>query len=140
MLEAAAHGCWSFVDDAPEEPVELGAALVRAAGEVCGSRRHVERTRHQHLPPFALRSVVRCAKRDVVHTARAHAAIGELGLNQHIDVVAQRLAVRGKTKAGAVLADLMETRYRSLVTAAVIGLLAANTAWSLIALARVGQG
>jgi hypothetical protein len=39
-----------------------------------------------------------------------------------------------------VLADLMETRYRSLVTAAVIGLLAANTAWSLIALARVGQG
>jgi len=39
-----------------------------------------------------------------------------------------------------VLADLMETRYRSLVTAAVIGLLAANTVWSLIALARVGQG
>jgi hypothetical protein len=39
-----------------------------------------------------------------------------------------------------VLADLMETRYRSLVTAGIIGLLAANTVWSLIALGRVGQG
>jgi hypothetical protein len=39
-----------------------------------------------------------------------------------------------------VLADLMETRYRSQVTAGIIGLLAANTIWCLIALARVGQG
>ncbi|HLW84523.1 MAG TPA: hypothetical protein VKR60_04860 [Candidatus Sulfotelmatobacter sp.] len=38
-----------------------------------------------------------------------------------------------------VLADLMETRYRPLVTAAILGLLAANTLWSLVALARVGQ-
>lgn len=39
-----------------------------------------------------------------------------------------------------VLADLMETGYRRWVTAGVIGLLAANTVWSLIALARVGLG
>ena len=39
-----------------------------------------------------------------------------------------------------VLADLMETRYRSVVTASIIGLLVANTVWSLIALGRVGQG
>ena len=39
-----------------------------------------------------------------------------------------------------VLADLMETSYRSVVTAGIIGLLAANTLWSLIALGRVGQG
>jgi hypothetical protein len=39
-----------------------------------------------------------------------------------------------------VLADLMETRYRPLVTACVIGLVAANTAWSLVALARVVPG
>ena len=39
-----------------------------------------------------------------------------------------------------VLADLMETRYRSFVTAGVIGLLAANTVWSLLALGKVGQG
>lgn len=39
-----------------------------------------------------------------------------------------------------VLADLMETRYRPWVTAGVFGLLAANTVWSLMALARVGSG
>ena len=39
-----------------------------------------------------------------------------------------------------VLADLMETSYRPFVTAGIIGLLAANTVWSLIALGRVGQG
>jgi hypothetical protein len=39
-----------------------------------------------------------------------------------------------------VLADLMETSYRPWVTAGIIGLLAANTVWSLIALGRVGQG
>jgi len=39
-----------------------------------------------------------------------------------------------------VLADLMETRFRSVVTAGILGLLAANTLWSLIALGRVGQG
>jgi hypothetical protein len=39
-----------------------------------------------------------------------------------------------------VLADLMETRYRPLVTAAILGLLAANTVWSLVALGRVGLG
>jgi hypothetical protein len=39
-----------------------------------------------------------------------------------------------------VLADLMETRYRFEVTAGIFSLLAANTVWSLIALARVGQG
>ncbi len=39
-----------------------------------------------------------------------------------------------------VLADFMETRFRPWVTAGVIGLLAANTVWSLIALGRVGQG
>ncbi len=39
-----------------------------------------------------------------------------------------------------VLADLMETGYRRWVTAGVIGLLAANTVWSLLALVRVGQG
>src|SRR6202042_3120358 len=32
-----------------------------------------------------------------------------------------------------VLADLMETRFRSVVTAGILGLLAANTLWSLIA-------
>ena len=39
-----------------------------------------------------------------------------------------------------VLADLMETRYRSLVTAGIISLLATNTVWCLIDLGRVGQG
>jgi hypothetical protein len=39
-----------------------------------------------------------------------------------------------------VLADLMETHYRPFVTAGIIGLLAANTVWSLIALGRVRQG
>jgi hypothetical protein len=39
-----------------------------------------------------------------------------------------------------VLADLAETRYRPYVTAGIVGLLAANTVWSLIALGRVGQG
>jgi hypothetical protein len=34
----------------------------------------------------------------------------------------------------------METRFRSVVTAGILGLLAANTLWSLIALGRVGQG
>jgi hypothetical protein len=39
-----------------------------------------------------------------------------------------------------VLADLMETSYRPVVTAGIIGLLAANTVWSLIALGRVRLG
>src|SRR5580693_1416309 len=39
-----------------------------------------------------------------------------------------------------VLADLTETRYRPYLTAGIVGLLAANTVWSLIALGRVGQG
>jgi hypothetical protein len=39
-----------------------------------------------------------------------------------------------------VLADLMETSYRPWVTAGVIGLLAANSVWSLMSLVRVGQG
>jgi hypothetical protein len=39
-----------------------------------------------------------------------------------------------------VLADLMETRYRSLVTACVLSLLTANTVLSLMALGRVGLG
>src|ERR1700722_18413965 len=39
-----------------------------------------------------------------------------------------------------VLADLTETRYRPYVTAGIVGLLVANTVWSLLALGRVGQG
>jgi hypothetical protein len=39
-----------------------------------------------------------------------------------------------------VLADLMETRQRSLVTACVFGMLAAYALWSLLALARVTSG
>jgi hypothetical protein len=39
-----------------------------------------------------------------------------------------------------VIADLMETRYRSLVTACVFGMLAANALWSMFALARVPKG
>jgi hypothetical protein len=39
-----------------------------------------------------------------------------------------------------VLADLMETRYRLLVTACVLGMLAAYAAWSLLNLARVPAG
>ena len=39
-----------------------------------------------------------------------------------------------------VLADLMETRFRSVVTAGILSLLAANALSSLIALGRVGQG
>jgi hypothetical protein len=39
-----------------------------------------------------------------------------------------------------VLADLMETRYRPLVTACVVGMLAAYALWSLRALASVPQG
>jgi hypothetical protein len=39
-----------------------------------------------------------------------------------------------------VLADLIETRYRSLVTACVFGMLAAYALWSLLALGRVAQG
>jgi len=34
----------------------------------------------------------------------------------------------------------METRYRSLVTAGVFGMLAAYALWSLLALGRVAQG
>jgi hypothetical protein len=64
--------------------------------------------RRQHFAPFQLRGIVRSSKGDVVHTARAHPAIGELGLNQHIDVIAQRIALSGKAKAGPVLADLVE--------------------------------
>jgi hypothetical protein len=39
-----------------------------------------------------------------------------------------------------VLADLMETSYRPVVTAGIFGLLAANSVWSLMALGRVGLG
>ena len=39
-----------------------------------------------------------------------------------------------------VLADLMETRARLLVTASVWGLMGAYALWSLMALSRVGQG
>jgi hypothetical protein len=39
-----------------------------------------------------------------------------------------------------VLADLMETRYRSLVTACILGVLGAYALWSLLALVRVPQG
>ncbi len=39
-----------------------------------------------------------------------------------------------------VLADLMETRYRPLVTAGVVGMLAAYMAWSLLNLALVARG
>jgi hypothetical protein len=39
-----------------------------------------------------------------------------------------------------VLADLMETRHRPLVTACIIGIMLANTLWSLLNLARVPQG
>jgi hypothetical protein len=39
-----------------------------------------------------------------------------------------------------VLADLMETRYRSLATACVLGMLAAYAAWSVVSLARVPAG
>ena len=38
------------------------------------------------------------------------------------------------------LADLMETRRRSLVTAGVFGLMAAYVVWSLLGLARASQG
>jgi hypothetical protein len=39
-----------------------------------------------------------------------------------------------------VLADLMETRWRSLVTAGVFGLMAAYVVWSFLGLARASQG
>lgn len=39
-----------------------------------------------------------------------------------------------------VIADLMETRWRSLVTACVFGLLAAYAVWSVVGLARAVQG
>jgi hypothetical protein len=39
-----------------------------------------------------------------------------------------------------VLADLIETRYRFLVTACILGVLGAYAIWSLLALARVPQG
>ena len=39
-----------------------------------------------------------------------------------------------------VLADLMETRYRSIVTACVLGMMAAYVVWSLFNLAQVQQG
>jgi hypothetical protein len=39
-----------------------------------------------------------------------------------------------------VVADLMETRYRSLVTACVFGMLAAYALWSVLALIRVPRG
>ena len=44
------------------------------------------------------------------------------------------------TFVAGVLADLMETRYRPLVTAGVIGMMAAYIAWSLVNLARVPLG
>jgi hypothetical protein len=39
-----------------------------------------------------------------------------------------------------VLADLMETRYRPLVTAGVVGMIIAYVAWSLFNLIRVPVG
>lgn len=39
-----------------------------------------------------------------------------------------------------ILADLMETRWRSLVTASVFGLMAAYVVWGLLGLARASQG
>jgi len=39
-----------------------------------------------------------------------------------------------------VLADLMETRYRPLVTAGVVGIITAYVAWSLFNLIRVPLG
>jgi hypothetical protein len=39
-----------------------------------------------------------------------------------------------------VLADLLETRYRSLVTACIVGMIAAYVVWSVINLAEVPQG
>jgi hypothetical protein len=39
-----------------------------------------------------------------------------------------------------VMADLMETSYRPLVTAAIVGMMAAYVAWSLVNLARVPPG
>jgi hypothetical protein len=39
-----------------------------------------------------------------------------------------------------VLADLLETRYRSLVSACILGMMAAYVVWSLASLAQVPQG
>jgi hypothetical protein len=39
-----------------------------------------------------------------------------------------------------VLADLMETRYRTLVTAGILGMMIAYAAWSVVSLAQVPQG
>ena len=39
-----------------------------------------------------------------------------------------------------VLVDLMETRYRALVTAGVVGMLAAYAVWSIVNLAGVPRG
>jgi positive regulator of sigma E activity len=39
-----------------------------------------------------------------------------------------------------VLADLLETSYRSLVMACVVGMMAAYVVWSLVNLAQVPQG
>jgi hypothetical protein len=39
-----------------------------------------------------------------------------------------------------ILADLIETRYRSLVSACILGMMAAYVAWSLVSLAQVPQG
>ena len=62
----------------------------------------------EYFAPFPLRGVVEGAKRDMVHTACAHPAIGELGLDEHIDVIAQGAPICGKAKTSAVLADLVE--------------------------------
>jgi len=39
-----------------------------------------------------------------------------------------------------VAADLLETQQRAIVTACILGLLAANAVWNLVALSRVGRG
>jgi len=44
------------------------------------------------------------------------------------------------TFVAGVLGDLMETRYRPLVTAGVIGMIVAYIAWSLLNLGRVPPG
>src|SRR6267154_11275 len=69
----------------------------------------IQRTCHQHFAPLELRSIVSSTKRDMMHTARAHAAVGELGLDQDIDVIAQGASFRGKAEAGTVLSYFAKT-------------------------------
>jgi len=72
-------------------------------------RGHIQRNFRQQFAPFQMRLIGWYAKRNMVDAARAHHSVGELGLNQNIDMAAERRDLRNKSDAIVFLTLLMES-------------------------------